>query len=160
LANRYDCAVFRAPQDDSIAGMEETVMLGSVRAEDRIPGDASPRAEPLDPRPLLGTWHATDENAGGVLRLELFESQDGLMVRAFGATEPEPYDWGEVRATVYGKSVVATEVMAFSALYDFGFMTTLLAAYGKQGILVLDTFNTFTDGSGRANYFSREFFHR
>ena len=37
---------------------------------------------------------------------------------------------------------------------------TILAAYAKQGILVLDTFNTFTDASGRSNYFSREFFHR
>jgi hypothetical protein len=45
-------------------------------------------------------------------------------------------------------------------MYDFGFLVTILAAYAKQGILVLDTFNTFTDSSGRSNYFSREFFHR
>ena len=50
--------------------------------------------------------------------------------------------------------------MAFSAVYDFGFMETLLAAYMKGGILVLDTFNAFKDSSGRASYFTREFFHR
>ena len=50
--------------------------------------------------------------------------------------------------------------MAFSAEYRFPFLTVVLAAYGKQGILVLDTFNSFTDHSGRADYFTREFFHR
>ena len=116
----------------------------------------------LEPGLLLGTWYATDKEAAGVERLELSRAatadDDGLLVRAFGDADGQPYDWGEVRATVYGNSVTATQAMAFSALYDFEFLTTLLAAYAKQGILVLDTFNTFTDG--RPGYFSREFFHR
>ncbi len=49
--------------------------------------------------------------------------------------------------------------MAFTALFDFGFMESLLAVYLKGGILVLDSFNTFRDDSGRSNYFSPEFFH-
>lgn len=114
----------------------------------------------LKPGLLLGTWFATDKEAAGVVRLELTESEDAVAVRAFGDADAQPYDWGEVRATVYGNSASASDAMAFSALYDFGFMTTLLAAYAKQGILVLDTFTTFKDDSGRADFFSREFFHR
>lgn len=134
--------------------------LSYVRAEDQLPDQAVPRGGPLDPALLVGTWYATDHDATGVVRLELREQDGALLVRAFGADPAESRDWGEVVATAYGASVTAGDAMAFSAMYDFGFLVTILAAYAKQGILVLDTFNTFTDSSGRSNYFSREFFHR
>jgi hypothetical protein len=130
-----------------------------VRAEDRPPnGDAPPGR--VDPAPMLGTWFATDKQALGVVKLELSERDGNFIVRAFGAATPEPLDWGEAPAIAYAKSVVSDEGMAVSATYDFGFLESLLAAYTKGGILVLDTFNTFKDGSGRSAYFSREFFHR
>ena len=135
--------------------------LEYVRVEDQLPDQVAAPGGTLDPdAQLTGTWYATDHQATGVVRLELRQQDDGLKVRAFGAGSVEPYDWGEITATAYGASVAATEAMAFSAVYDFGFLVTILAAYAKQGILVLDTFNTFTDASGRSNYFSREFFHR
>jgi hypothetical protein len=134
--------------------------LGYVRAADRPRFGTRVTGRPLELSALVGAWHATDKRAGGVVRLALREQDGGLLVRAFGADTAEPYDWGEVEAVAYGNGVSATEAMAFSAGYRFDFLSVLLAAYAKQGILVLDTFNTFTDGSGRVNYFSREFFHR
>jgi len=134
--------------------------LRHLRAEDRLPEEAKPPGGVLDTEELTGRWLATDHQAAGVVRLELSRRDGALFVRAFGANGAQPYDWGEIEAMPYGSSVVATEAMAFSAIYDFGFLVTILAAYAKQGILVLDTFNTFTDSSGRSNYFSREFFHR
>ena len=134
--------------------------LGYVRVEDQLPDQVAPAAGPLDSEHVVGMWYATDKQATGVIRLELRQDEGALKVRAFGAGAVEPYDWGEITATAYGSGVTATETMAFSAVYDFGFLVTILAAYVKQGILVLDTFNTFIDSSGRSNYFSREFFHR
>jgi hypothetical protein len=134
--------------------------LRCLRVADQLPEGATGRGVPLDASAILGTWYATDLDAGGVVRLVLSASDGELLVRVFGAGEPEPQDWGENPATPYGASVTASTTMAFSAVYYFDFLTVLLAAYAKQGILVLDTFNTFTDASGRANYFSREFFHR
>jgi hypothetical protein len=142
--------------------------LGYLRAEDQLPAGAAAPGGALDPALLAGRWHATDHQATGVVRLELRPEGATLFVRAFGAGAANtagagtagPNDWGEIEATAYGAAVTSTSAMAFSAVYDFGFMVTVLAAYAKQGILVLDTFNTFTDGSGRSNYFSREFFHR
>lgn len=134
--------------------------LEYVRAEDQLPDQAVAAERPLDPALLVGTWYATDHQATGVIRLELRQHDGALRVRALGAAPAEPIDWGEVEAVFYGASVTATDAMAFSAMYDFGFLVTILAAYAKQGILVLDTYNTFTDASGRSNYFSREFFHR
>ena len=134
--------------------------LEYVRVEDQLPDQEAAPGGLLDSSAISGTWFATDKQATGVVRLELRQHEGELKVRAFGAGADEPFDWGEITATAYGSAVTATESMAFSALYDFGFLVTILAAYAKQGILVLDTFNTFTDASGRSNYFSREFFHR
>jgi hypothetical protein len=39
-------------------------------------------------------------------------------------------------------------------------MATEVSAYNKQGILVAAIFTTFDDGSGRSDYWTREFFHR
>jgi len=134
--------------------------LEYVRVEDQLPDQVAAPGGILDSANIVGMWFATDKQATGVVRLELRQHEDVLKVRALGAGTVEPYDWGEITATAYGSGVTAVDTMAFSAVYDFGFLVTILAAYAKQGILVLDTFNTFTDSSGRSNYFSREFFHR
>jgi hypothetical protein len=131
-----------------------------VRAEDQPPNGDAPLGGRVDPFPLLGTWFATDKQSAGVVKLDLSERDGNFVIRAYGAGSPDPLDWGEVPAVAYAKSVMSDEGMAVSATYDFGFEETLLAAYSKGGILVLDTFNTFKDGSGRSAYFSREFFHR
>jgi hypothetical protein len=39
-------------------------------------------------------------------------------------------------------------------------METQIAANLKYGVLVIQSYNTFRDGSGRPAYFSREFFHQ
>ena len=129
----------------------------SMRVADRLRG-AAPGGG-VDATPLLGTWWNTDKATAGVVRLELRDQGGALRVHAFGAGEPGPVDWGEIAATVYAANVGSREGMAFSARYDFGFAETILAAYTKSGILVLDTFNAFKDDSGRADYFTREFFH-
>jgi hypothetical protein len=49
--------------------------------------------------------------------------------------------------------------MAFIAKYDLEFAETLIEGNVNAGLLVLAAFHTFRDGSRRANYFSREFFH-
>lgn len=134
--------------------------LGYVRAEDQLPDHAVAPDGPLELAPLLGPWHATDVDTTGIMRLELREQVGKLLVRAFGADEIESRDWGEVEGTRYGERVTATDAVAFAATFDFGFLITILTGYLNRGVLVVDTFNTFTDHSGRASYFSREFFHR
>ena len=46
--------------------------------------------------------------------------------------------------------------MAFVATYDFGYLQTRVEANLSLGLLVVATFNTFRDGSGRFNFFARE----
>ncbi len=132
--------------------------LTYMRAEERLADGAAPGGI-ADLSALLGAWHNTDKNTGGIVRMVLAGTPDAFTVHAFGAGSPEQ-DWGPAAAVPYAASVGSRDGMAFSAVYDFGFVETVLAAYTKSGILVLDTFNVFKDGSGRSNYFSREFFHR
>jgi hypothetical protein len=129
-----------------------------MRIEDRPAGPTS--AVEVDPSPMCGTWYNTDPQTAGVVRMVLGDSGGRFVVHAWGAGEGEVFDWGEAEATAHAPNVSARDGMAFTAVYDFGFVETMMAAYTKSGILVLDTFNTFKDGSGRANYFTREFFHR
>jgi hypothetical protein len=50
--------------------------------------------------------------------------------------------------------------MSFQAVYDFGFLESYLQANVKHGTLVIATCNRFRDGSGRSNYYTREFFYQ
>jgi hypothetical protein len=134
--------------------------MSYTRAEDRpatehvTTGDGT-----VDPTPLAGTWLNTDKATRGIAKMILTNRDGVLLVHAYGACEPSLCDWGEVEGAAFSDGVSSSAGMAFTARYDFGFMETSLAVYLKGGILVLDSFNTFKDGSGRASYFSREFFH-
>ena len=114
----------------------------------------------IDPSIYAGTWLTTNSETRGIVRM-IVEPRDGrLMVRTFGACLPEACDWGETTATVFADGPASARALAFSAVYDFGFMQTHLQAKVKKGVLVVAGFNRFNDDSGRSNYFSREFFYR
>ena len=57
-------------------------------------------------------------------------------------------------------NVESRQPAGFLARYDFGFSELSLAANEAQGLLIIASFSTFRDGSGRSSYFSREFFYR
>jgi hypothetical protein len=133
--------------------------LRCTRLEEQ-PGPGPGAAAAVDPGPLLGIWHNTNSRARGILRLELARRQDAVTVRVRGVGSPEPIDWGEAAAEVFAHDVGDRAAMAFSAVYDLGFSRVHLQANVKQGVLVVASFNEFTDDSGRASYFTREFFFR
>jgi hypothetical protein len=137
--------------------MQSKQSLKYMRIDDELKTDAT--GGPVDSSPLVGTWINTDKATGGIVKLILSQEGNSFFVQAFGACAPSPCDWGKVEGRVYSSGVDSQEGMAFTARYDFGFMETSLAVYLKSGILVLDSFNTFKDGSRRSNYFSREFYY-
>ena len=128
------------------------------RANDQLKIDAVDIA--VDSSPLVGTWINTDKATGGIAKLILSQEGNSFFVQAFGACAPSPCDWGRVEGRVYSLGVSLQAGAAFEALYDFGFMETFLAAYLNKRILVVDSYNTFKDGSGRLKYFHRDHFHQ
>lgn len=133
--------------------------LKYVRAEDQLETDRQSPAE-IDPSPLLGEWINTNRSTRGIVKAVISCQSDDLFVRILGASSPSPCDWGEARVdTLYSSSVQSLDAMALTATYNFGFLETRIEANLSLGLLVIANFNTFRDGSGRSNYFSREFFY-
>jgi hypothetical protein len=110
---------------------------------------------------LLGTWVNTDQHVTGrVLRMEVTEDDGRLRVRGFGSGDTEPQDWGEVEATALAKTPGDRRAWGFWCRFDLGTIVTDVAAYFNSGIVVLGSYNSFGRGSGRSDYWKREFFHR
>lgn len=137
-----------------------TDAMTSMRDEDNPDLDAPIPQGSIDPTPFIGDWLTTNSATRGIARLTIAGDDDGLIIHGFGASGPSSIDWGETRGRVFADSVTSKRGLAFSAAYDFGFKKTYLQAKVKKGVLVVANLNYFKDGSGRSNYFSREFFYR
>ncbi len=125
-------------------------------------GDRIEEVTPEGPLPepdlsrFLGDWINTHATTQCIERFNLAERDGAFYVTAVG--KDSPIDWGEVRVTPYADSVGTGTAVAFHGVYEFGFMTTTLAANYNKGIIIA-AYSTFTDGSPRKSYFTREFFY-
>lgn len=135
--------------------------LRYVKAEDRVePPVGAGNGGALQPDRLSGIWVNTNSASRGIVKVVVTARGPDVMVRAFGADDSGMRDWGEVRAEcLYANSISSGLAGGFTARYQTDFSETHLQANWNQGLLVLAGFTTFTDGSKRSNYFSREFFH-
>jgi len=138
-------ATFNAPLED----------LASAKV-----AKAAKAAKPLKLGDLVGSWRACNKETRGIVRVDLRKRGAGLVVRVFGACSPKPCDWGLARAVAYAESVTATQAVAFTATYKPGFKQTIVTGHLDNGTLIVETYNRFTDGSGRSNYYSRSYFCR
>jgi outer membrane protein assembly factor BamB len=104
---------------------------------------------------LLGTWVNCDAATAGLVKLIIAASGAGVQVHAFGACTPTPCDWGTVPGIAYAADVSSGTAVAFSAQYQFAFKKTIVVGHVDAGSLLVETFDHFTDGSGRSSYYSR-----
>ena len=138
-----------------MSSMTSTRTDSAMKAEERQQGRVA-----LDPSSLLGTWVTTNSASRGIVRVNLAVKEGAFTVQIFGACEPTPCDWGEVEGPLFADGFDSPLGTNFGAFYDFGFMNVRLQGYVKQGVLVIVSFNRFKDGSGRSNYFGKEFFFK
>jgi hypothetical protein len=131
-----------------------------TRTMDSRPGGAGSGAVAIDASPLTGTWLNFHCESRGIIKLELASESQRLLVRVYGACQPLPCDWGAVEGGLFAAGVGSKVAVGFKAFYDFEFMEVFVAAYLNRRLLVVDTYNTFKDGSGRSSYFLRDHFHQ
>jgi hypothetical protein len=130
-----------------------------TRTNDRC-SIASTAVKPV-PQFLEGVWFNTDPGTGEIAKVVITVRNGTASIRAFGADTSGLIEWGETPVTPYVDRIGSSLVTGFFAEYDFGFMKTRLAANVKYGVLVIQTYNEFSDDSGRPPYFTgREFFSR
>ena len=131
-----------------------------VRADERLES-GQPGPFDIDPSPLLGCWVNTNTATPGIAKVIVTGGHGSVSVRVFSASGPTPRDWGDANVeVVYSAGVHSQAAMAFVTTYEFDVVDVRLEANLSLGLLVIATFNTFRDQSGRSNYFGREFFYR
>jgi hypothetical protein len=123
-----------------------------------VQAEAEARAAVVGPAALVGTWSACDAATRGLVRVVIAAAGQGITVHAFGACTPTPCDWGAVPGLAYAADVSSTAAVAFSAHYKFKFKDVIITGVLDSGSLRVDTFNHFTDGSGRSDYYGRGYF--
>lgn len=108
----------------------------------------------VSPLPLVGTWMNVDHATRGLIRMMIAANGNEITVHGFGACVPNPCDWGQVNGLVYADNVTSIPAVAFTATYTFGFKVTNIVGRIQCGALFVETFDHFTDNSGRADYYS------
>ena len=138
-----------------------TAPFGRVGGDDpREPDPAGP-GQPFDGAEMLGDWLNTNPDSNGIPRLRIeSDGRNGAVLRAWGAQTPQPVEWGPTSAALFALSSGSRTAKAFSARYEMNDIAISLQANIKQGVLVVASFTEFRDGSGRSNYFHREFYYR
>jgi hypothetical protein len=104
--------------------------------------------------PLIGTWMNVDHATRGIVRVMIAANGNEISVHGFGACSPTPCDWGQVNGTIYADNVCSAPAVAFAATYTFAFKVTTIVGHLQNGALFVETFDHFTDQSGRADYYS------
>ena len=110
---------------------------------------------------LQGTWQNTNTNSQGIVKVILAVKNDQLTIQVFGAEQPTLQDWGIVAVDdVYSSSISSQQAISYTAQYQFDFKDVELQVNLSKGLMIISAHHVFHDGSGRANYFCREFFQK
>jgi hypothetical protein len=128
-----------------------------ARLSDEVQPTAEPGA-PIDISAFPGTWINSNPDTTGVARLKITPSNGNLSLQVFAIGPNGPIDWGTEDVLLFTTSPITRLGAGFTCVFDFGFAEARLQGMIMKGLLVLAQFHYFKDGSGRANYFTREYF--
>jgi len=135
----------------------------AIKRDDTPSGDESREAGPatgVDLTHLLGTWVNTYRETRSLCRFTLAPSASGYSIEMLAATESGTQTLGQTEVRPFAPNVNSRKADGFIARYDFEFLEMSLAAYCAKGLIVVSQYTRFKDGSGRPDYFNREFFFK
>jgi hypothetical protein len=106
---------------------------------------------------LNGSWVNVDPNTRGLVRIVI----DDRKIHPFGACHPDPCDWGNLKGNILAAGVDASNATALMAKKSTNFdKVELTVSLESDGRLRAEVFTHFTDGSGRADYRTVNYFIR
>lgn len=109
---------------------------------------------------LLGTWHNTDPNSNGIVRVVVSQVNGGLRFTSYGACSPTPCVHSTVVAYPHSAGVSSNTAIGFTAYRNSGFKYARYSAMRVGAHLRLDSFDTFAAGDSRRDYASTQYFYR
>jgi hypothetical protein len=126
------------------------------------PALTDPATRTLNADKLTGRWLNTNFDTKGVAEIAINQEDDQFYVSVKGVGTEGPIVWPTTKARVLAnlEEEAGQRAVALAVTFDFDFMTAESYLRVNKGVLVIVLFNTFSDGSGRANYVTREFFYR
>jgi len=128
-----------------------------AQIRDRIESPAATTGA-VDLSALVGGWVNSNPLTSGIARIVVTESDGNLSLRAFAIGPDGLIDWGPAKAAIFTSAPMSRVAAGFTCCYDFGFAETRLQGMIMKGLLVLAQFHIFKDGSGRLDYFVREYY--
>lgn len=110
----------------------------------------------------LGTWINTYQESIVISRLEIFEEDGALFMRCYGPQGGVgALDWGVAPVAAFSPGPdQGDRVNAFETAFNLGHLSSHLCINENKGLLVVAAFHRFHDGSGRSNFFSRQFYFK
>lgn len=137
--------------------------FSQIKRDDRPSDDELREADAgrgVDLTHLLGTWVNTYRQTRSLCRFTLAQSTSGYSIETVAATESGAQTLGPTEVRPFAPNVNSRKADGFSARYDYEFLEMSLAAYCAKGLIVVSQYTRFKDGSGRPDYFNREFFFK
>jgi len=137
--------------------------ISGIKRDDRPSGDEPREADAatgVDLHHLLGTWINTYRETASLCRFILSPGASGYTIETIAATEAGGRTLGKTEVHPFSPNVNSRKADGFTARYDFEILEMSLAAYCAKGLIVVSQYTRFKDGSGRPDYFNREFFFK
>lgn len=107
---------------------------------------------------LLGEWTNVNPKTGQISRIIMSSEDDETYIQCFGQLEDGEQDWGQTPCQLFSDNVSSPVIEGFVGSYDLDFIEIMIVGNIKYGVMVVQSYNTFKDGSKRNNYIAREFF--
>lgn len=116
----------------------------------------------MDPAVMAGYYVNTKAVEPDLLDVTIHgDGQGSCGVKLRGHTPEGTVEWGEVAGLPHACfDEDLRRALALRAVYRFDAMDVAAQIRNFKGLTVIATFAAWKDGSGRSNYFTREFFHR
>jgi hypothetical protein len=143
--------------------MTSASTTNAIKRDDTPSGDEPREAGPatgVDLTHLLGAWVNTYRETRSLSRFILAQSASGYSIETVVATENGAQTLGQTEVRPFAPNINSRKADGFTARYDFEFLEMSLAAYCAKGLIVVSQYTRFRDGSGRPDYFNREFFFK
>src|SRR5262245_44825768 len=118
-------------------------------------------AEPaalLGPAGLTGTWLNSNPDTIGIERLIVSATDGKVSVQVSAVGTASLVDRASTLASLFAANPASPVCAGCTCAFDFGFAETQRQGMIMKGLLVLAQLHHFKDGSGRADYFVREYY--
>jgi hypothetical protein len=112
---------------------------------------------------FAGSWTNVDTNTRGITNLDISVMGANAKVQAWGKCHPTDCDWGTVQAQAFAPGVssdIISGADTLMAVFDTSFSQTTLVIKPAGNRLKVDSYDRFTDNSGRSNYLASYTFQK